>query len=35
MTSPYEDPQPDGEEPIDDLMLREDEPEHQRSRTSA
>jgi len=37
MTSPYEDPQPDGQasEAIDELMLREDEPEHQRSRTSS
>ena len=36
MTSPYEDPQPDGQsEPIEDLMLREDEPEHHRSRTSS
>ena len=38
MSSPYENQQPDGKpEPIDDLMLREDEdePEQQRSRASS
>ncbi|HYJ47978.1 MAG TPA: hypothetical protein VEV81_15315 [Pyrinomonadaceae bacterium] len=35
MSNPY-DPQHDQQEPIEDLMLREDEPEHQRgSRTSS
>ena len=35
MSNPY-DPQPDQQEPIEDLMLREDEPEHQRGgRTSS
>ncbi|HEX8889689.1 MAG TPA: hypothetical protein VF779_10950 [Pyrinomonadaceae bacterium] len=35
MSNPY-DPQHDQQEPIDDLMLREDEPEHQRTgRTSS
>jgi hypothetical protein len=38
MSSPYDDPQRDPQtpEPIDDLMLREDEPEHhQRARASS
>jgi hypothetical protein len=39
MSSSYDDPQPEpqAQEPIDDLMLREDEPEeqHQRARTSS
>ncbi len=37
MTSPYDDPQSGSQtpEPIEDLMLREDEPEHQERRASS